>query len=324
MLKIEYFQEIISKEIKNISFPLQPKLLYAPIKYTLQTGGKRLRPALVLLGCHIYNDDLSNAIKPAIAIEIFHNFTLLHDDIMDNSAIRRNQATVHKKWNSNIAILSGDAMQIMAYKFLTELPTETLKLVLETFNETAIQVCEGQQYDMDFETHVNVTIDEYLLMIRLKTSVLLAAALKIGAIIGGASQSDANILYKYAQNIGLAFQLQDDYLDTYGDVKIFGKKIGNDIITNKKTFLLINALNLSEGKIHENLQKLILDTEIEPKQKIQSVTEIYNSLNIKQITKQKVKYYFEEASNLLEKINIPDEKKQQLLQFANLLIDRKY
>ena len=321
---MQKFQKIISKEIEKINFPSQPNLLYQPIKYTLESGGKRLRPTLVLLGCSIFNKNIDLAIKPAIAIEIFHNFTLLHDDIMDNSSIRRKKPTVHKEWNSNIAILSGDAMQIIAYNYITELPADKLKLVLKIFNKIAIQVCEGQQFDMNFETQNNVSIAEYIEMIRLKTSVLLAGALKIGAIIGGASETNSDLLYQYAENIGLAFQLQDDLLDTYGNTEVFGKKIGNDILTNKKTFLLINAMQLADNQTNKQIQNLISNNNIEAEQKILEMISIFNKLNIKQITENKIKYYFEKAFTFLNKIDINAAQKQQLKDFADLLMDRKY
>lgn len=323
-MNLEKYQQIISQEIEKLSLPNTPNDLYEPIRYTLASGGKRLRPALVLLGNSLFSDDFEEAIKPALALEIFHNFTLLHDDIMDNSEIRRKQPTVHKKWSENVAILSGDAMQIIAFDLLTDLPAQKIAPVAKLFNKTALEVCEGQQYDMDFETRTNVSIDEYLEMIRLKTSVLLAASLKIGAIIGNADEKNANLLYNFAQNIGLAFQLQDDLLDTYGDTKVFGKKVGNDIITNKKTYLLISALKLANAEQKQKLLSLLANKKIENEQKISEVKNIFNQLKIKQLTQDKINNYFNLAFENLEKINLSNEKKQPLKDFANALVNRKF
>ncbi len=248
MFTLIQLQEFISEKIQSLNLDKEPKGLYEPISYTLVSGGKRIRPALVLAACNMFSEKIEPAIPVALAFEVFHNFTLLHDDIMDNSPIRRNKETVHEKWNQNTAILSGDAMMIEAYEFLTELPAGLLKNILKLFNKTALEVCEGQQYDMDFETKEIVSEEDYLNMIKLKTSVLIAAALKAGAICGGASDTDADLLYDFGLNIGLAFQIQDDLLDTYADTAVFGKKNGNDIITGKKTFLLINALQKADFK----------------------------------------------------------------------------
>jgi len=317
------YNEIIFDEISKLNFPDSPKELYEPIKYTLSSGGKRLRPKLVLLGCELFNSNIEDAIKPALALEIFHNFTLLHDDVMDNSEIRRKRATVHKKWNTNVAILSGDAMQIIAFELFTDLPKDTMRPVVKLFNKTALEVCEGQQYDMDFENRTDVTIDEYLEMIRLKTSVLLAGSLKIGAIIGGASEKEADLLYDYAQNIGLAFQLQDDFLDTYGDTDIFGKKVGNDIITNKKTFLLISALKLAKSDEKSKLISLLENRDISNEDKIIEVKSIYNKLDIKKITENKILEYFSKAKHNIDNLELAKEKKQLLIDFANSLMGRK-
>ncbi len=320
---LKKYQEIISEELEKLELPDTPKELYEPIKYTLSSGGKRLRPALVFLGCQLYSESIEDAIKPALALEIFHNFTLLHDDIMDNSEIRRKQATVHKKWNSNIAILSGDAMQIIAFELFTDLPKDVIRPVIKLFNKTALEVCEGQQYDMDFENRKDVTIEEYLEMIRLKTSVLLAGSLKIGAIIGGASKKEADLLYNYAQNIGLAFQLQDDFLDTFGNTEIFGKKVGNDIITNKKTFLLITALKLSKNTEKENLISLLNNQNIKNENKIIEVKKIYNNLKIKELTENKIKEYFSKSLKNIDSLELESNKKQLLIDFANSLMGRK-
>jgi len=263
MLKFEEIQNIVNNEIAKLDFKSEPVELYQPISYVLSGNGKRLRPCLALLSCNLFNNDIRNAIKPAIGVEMFHNFTLLHDDIMDKADIRRNKPTVHKKWNENVAILSGDAMLIKTYELFFELKPNILAKVIEVFNKAALQVCEGQQYDMNFETKIDVTTDEYIKMITLKTAVLLAASLKIGAIIGGATLKDANLLYNYGINLGIAFQLQDDYLDVYGDVKTFGKKIGGDIVSNKKTYLLISAIENAKDENKHKLLNLLYNKHIE-------------------------------------------------------------
>jgi geranylgeranyl diphosphate synthase type II len=243
MISLDEAQQIIEKNLAEISFPDNPVNLYGPVEYILSNGGKRIRPSLVLLGANLFSDDVQPAVNPALAVEIFHNFTLLHDDLMDNSLIRRGRDTVHIKWNPNVAILSGDAMSIIANRFVSKVDSKILPDVMEVFNRTAIEVCEGQMMDMEFENRNDVHVDEYLRMIELKTSVLIAASLQIGALTGGASKQDSVQLYEFGRSLGIAFQLQDDLLDSYGDVEKFGKKIGNDIITNKKTYLMISALD---------------------------------------------------------------------------------
>jgi len=321
---IKKYQELINNELENIKFPSVPINLYEPIKYILAIGGKRIRPLLVLLSNNLFDGETITALKPAISLEIFHNFTLLHDDIMDKADMRRNKPTVHKKWNENIAILSGDAMQIIANQYMAEAPTNKLSECLKIFNQTALEVCEGQQYDMNFETHLEVTVAEYLEMIRLKTSVLIAAALKLGAVLANASSKDAEFIYEYGLNIGLAFQLQDDLLDSFGDVNVFGKKIGGDILANKKTFLLINALNHDDNQFKNELINLLNNKNIESEDKIAKVFNIYNKLNIKQITEQKIDYYFKNANQYIEKIETNISKKQDLLLFVNELYNRKF
>jgi len=323
MFTIPQLQTLISEKISSLDFDGEPKKLYEPIEYTLASGGKRIRPALVLAACNLFSDTIDAALPAALAFEVFHNFTLLHDDIMDNSPIRRNKETVHKKWNKNIAVLSGDAMMIKAYDLLSDLPADLLKTILKLFNQTALKVCEGQQYDMDFENCDNVSEESYLNMIKLKTSVLIAAALKIGALIGGASEKDAELLYDFGINIGLAFQIQDDLLDTYGDTAVFGKKNGNDIITGKKTFLLINALQKADFKTFEKLRNLIKNKEIEDEEKIQSVIRIYNELNIRDLTENKIDEYHQKALTYLENVSLKNEKKSELLNFALQIMKRK-
>ena len=323
MFTLSQLQEIISKRINLLNYNKEPKGLYAPIEYTLDSGGKRIRPALVLAACNLFSEDVEKAIPAALAFEVFHNFTLLHDDIMDNSPIRRNKPTVHNKWNSNTAILSGDAMMIEAYKLLSDLPAELLKKILKLFNKTALQVCEGQQYDMEFEIKEIVSEEDYLQMIKLKTSVLIAGALKAGAITGGANEKDAELLYKFGLNLGLAFQIQDDFLDTYGDTSVFGKKTGNDIITGKKTFLLINALQKADNRTSEKIKYLLKNNNISDKEKIKAVVKIYDILEIKKITENKIKHYHQKALSFLDEVSCEKKKKTEILNFASQLMKRK-
>ena len=322
MYSIEQLQKIISEEINKVDFGNEPSKLYEPIKYTLDAGGKRIRPALVLAACNIFSENIENAIPVALAFEVFHNFTLLHDDIMDNSPKRRNKETVHVKWDNNTAILSGDAMMIKAYGFLNDLSANLLKEIFPIFNTTAIEVCEGQQYDMDFETKENVSEEDYLEMIKLKTSVLIAAALKAGAICGGANENDANLLYDFGLNIGLAFQLQDDLLDVYADTNIFGKQNGNDIITGKKTFLLINAFEKANTETSAKLKELISNKNINEQEKVKQVTDIYNKLQIKELTETKIKEFHNKAIKSINSLSAETDKKSILLVFASLIMKR--
>lgn len=323
MLKFEEIQNIVNNEIAKLDFKSEPVELYQPISYVLSGNGKRLRPCLALLSCNLFNNDIRNAIKPAIGVEMFHNFTLLHDDIMDKADIRRNKPTVHKKWNENVAILSGDAMLIKTYELFFELKPNILAKVIEVFNKAALQVCEGQQYDMNFETKIDVTTDEYIKMITLKTAVLLAASLKIGAIIGGATLKDANLLYNYGINLGIAFQLQDDYLDVYGDVKTFGKKIGGDIVSNKKTYLLISAIENAKDENKHKLLNLLYNKHIESHEKIKEVTDIYNDLNIPQVLKEKLHFYHSQAVNNISQVNAKKGDINVFIKLSNNLLIRK-
>ena len=323
MYTINQLQEKISQEINQLNLGSKPTKLYEPIKYTLEAGGKRIRPALVLAACNIFSENVQPAIPVAMAYEVFHNFTLLHDDIMDNSPIRRNKETVHEKWDQNTAILSGDAMMIKAYGFLKDLPSDLLKQTFPLFNETALQVCEGQQYDMDFETQEHVSEVEYLNMIKLKTSVLIAASLKAGAVCGGAIEEHADLLYEFGLNIGLAFQIQDDLLDVYADVELFGKQTGNDIITGKKTFLLINALEKSDANTSKKLLNVINDKTIENKDKVNLVMDIYNDLNINALTESKIKEFHQKAIKSLNDVSLSSDKKEVLFAFADLIMNRK-
>lgn len=303
--------------------PDSPMNLYDPIRYMLEPEGKRIRPVLVLLGCNLFKDDITPAIFPALAIEVFHNFTLMHDDIMDQSDIRRSKPTIHVKWNSNIGILSGDAMMIKAYELLAEGPADSLVKILKLFNKTALDVCEGQQYDMDFEHTLNITLDEYLKMVELKTAALLASSLRIGAIIGGAGEADADLLCEFGRNIGIAFQLQDDLLDVYADPLLFGKVTGNDIVSNKKTVLLIQALHLAEGPVKIELMRWLTIRKFSRDDKIQGIMNIYNHLNLRDITLGRIKFYHERALTMLDMLPCSPERKTELRRFTDMLMARK-
>jgi len=322
MYSIEELTEIADKGILNLSIPEEPKRLYEPIRYTLASGGKRIRPVLVLAACNMYSNSVDKALYPAIAIELFHNFTLIHDDIMDKAPIRRNQPTVFAKWGSDIAILSGDALNILAYQLLAKSDKEILSQVINTFNKIALGVCDGQQYDMDFETAQYITQEEYLNMIELKTSVLLKGALQIGGIVAGAPQSDIIKLGEFGLNLGLAFQLQDDLLDAFGNSSTFGKKIGGDIVANKKTFLTIKAFSLAKGKSLELLSSYFKVEGVDPLQKVQEVLKIYNEVGVKEITEEKINEYFDNALSALDKMSVNGEKKVVLKSIAEKMMNR--
>jgi len=327
MYSVEQLQKIIDTEIKFRSVKLKelkPTNLYSPVNYSLEIGGKRLRPVLLLLSYNLFSDDIKAALSPAVAIEVFHNFTLLHDDIMDNADVRRNQPTVHNKFDENSAILSGDAMAFLAYKFLLESKSENLINVIELFSKTAIEVCEGQQFDMDFENRLDVTEIEYLEMIRLKTAVLLACSLKTGALLANADNEIANQLYEFGINLGLAFQLQDDLLDSFGDQKTFGKKIGGDILSNKKTFLLIKALENCTPIEKTELLDWINKKDFVAEKKIEAVLDIYNKLNIKELTQAKIKYYFYKSSSILQNLSVDKSKTEPLAELSNQVLKRNY
>lgn len=319
---IEKLTEIVEANIGQMEFKNPPSELYQPISYTLNSNGKRIRPVLALMACQMFSEKIDDAILPAIGLEVFHNFTLLHDDIMDNAPVRRGLPTVHEKWNANTAILSGDAMMIEAMRLMYQTPDRCLRNVLDTFTETALGVCEGQMYDMQFELRSGVTETEYLEMIRLKTSVLLAGSLKIGAIIGGASNTDAQLLYDFGLNLGLAFQLMDDWLDVYSDPKVFGKKTGGDIVVNKKTYLLIKALEKADGNIKQELNQWLSKNGVDETEKIASVTAIFDTLGIGEITLQKAADYSYIAFDCLTRVNLPDNKKQSLKTLGNSLLNR--
>lgn len=320
---IKELEKIIVREFENLQFDKEPANLYDPIDYILSLGGKRVRPLLTLLAANLFGRDIKEAIKPALAIEIFHNFSLLHDDLMDKSDMRRGKATVHKKWNDNIAILSGDAMLIEAYKYIAQVPNEILPEILSLFSSMAIDVCKGQQLDMDYENKNHVTEAEYIEMIQLKTAVLIASALKIGAILAGADSFDAQLLYDYGINIGLAFQLKDDLLDVYGDPKTFGKKTGGDIVNNKKTLLLIKARKNANEVQKAELERWLSMTEFDSKEKIDAVKKIYDELNLRFIAENLVEKYYLAALDCLSSIHASDERKKELLLLAENLTYRE-
>lgn len=316
-------QNLIEKHIRNLSIPEQPAELYEPVKYILSLGGKRIRPALVLLACDLYSGAVESALMPAVAIELFHNFTLLHDDIMDRSELRRGSPTVHVKYDENVAILSGDVMSILSSRLMNQAPGVILYAVHDIFTKTAMQVCEGQQLDMNFEKRLTVSEQEYLQMIELKTAVLIAASLKIGATLGGSSQKDAADLYEFGRHLGIAFQLQDDLLDTYGDPDEVGKKLGTDIVDNKKTFLMIKALENGSPVQNKELTGWLTRKDFDPEEKISRVVSIFNALNIREQTESKIREFYERSLASLKQLNRPEERKSELYNFAAFLMDRK-
>ena len=301
-----------------------PKSLYEPIRYVLSMGGKRIRPVLMLLGYNLYKEDTDKILMNAIALETYHNYTLLHDDLMDQADLRRGHETVHKKWDANTAILSGDSMLVLAYERMAQCDSRHLADVLRLFTTTALEIGEGQQYDMEFETREDVREEEYIEMIRLKTSVLLACALKIGAILADAPAEDADSLYKFGEQIGLAFQLQDDYLDVYGDSKVFGKKIGGDITSNKKTFMLINAFSHANEAQRQELEKWVNAKSFDREEKIAAVTRLYNEIGIDKMAQAKIAYYFEQSKKYLDAVLVPAERKEELQKYAQRMMKRKY
>ncbi|MEY3678338.1 MAG: hypothetical protein RI924_479 [Bacteroidota bacterium] len=323
MHSIKALQEKVAQAVAKQSYPAHPAELYEPISYLMELGGKRMRPVLLLMSAELFGGDIEEAIDSSLAIEVFHNFTLMHDDIMDKAPLRRGKATVHEKWNANVAILSGDVMLVEGYKLIGGLEPKLLKPVLEVFNATAVGVCEGQQIDMNFENREQVSIGEYLEMIRLKTAVLLGGALKIGAIIAGAKPEDAEHISQFGENLGIAFQLQDDILDVYGDPEKFGKQVGGDILANKKTYLLIKARELASGTYAAELNKLITENH-RPEEKVQAVTAIYNELGIRNLAEQAMQDYAEKALAQLDAIQVPVERKIALREFAEQLLVREH
>ena len=300
----------------------QPDELYAPIRYVLSLGGKRIRPTFLIMAYNMYAEDIENVFSTAAGMEIFHNLTLLHDDLMDKADMRRGKSTVHKKWNENTAILSGDGMLVLAYRYLAQTSAKDLLKVLNLANETFTGIMEGQQYDMEFETRDDVTEEEYIEMIRLKTSVLLAACVQMGAMLGGASESDSRLLYEFGEKIGLAFQLQDDLLDVYGDSAVFGKKIGGDILCNKKTYLYINSYRLADKKQKEELDQWAVYDGGDPDQKISGVRAIYDAVGVKALSEKLIGSLFDEAMAKLDKVNISADRKSLLREYAGSLLNR--
>lgn len=325
MNTIKKYQEKIEHALKNKSYGSDPTELYDPIKYIMSLGGKRMRPVLVFIGCDFFGGELEKALHPALAIELFHNFTLMHDDIMDNAPLRRNKTTVHEKWNNNVAILSGDAMLVRAYQELCKADAVMLPKLLDVFSDVAIKVCEGQQLDMNFEKLQKVSIAEYMKMIELKTSVLLGGSLKMGALLANATESDAQKLYDFGKHIGLAFQLQDDILDVYADAEKFGKQVGGDIIANKKTFLLLKTLEMVEGNrfMKEELHMWLNAPHFEPAEKVAAITSIYNFLNVREIARHEMQKHYDTALIFLNEIKVEGNKKNELIAFADSLMVRE-
>lgn len=323
MLTANEILEKINSYLDNLPYTREPQSLYEPVKYALSMGGKRIRPSLMLMAYNMFKDDPESILPTACAIETYHNYTLLHDDLMDNAAMRRGMPTVHVKWDANTAILSGDSMLVLAFQRMMQCAPDKLKPVLDLFTETSLEIGEGQQYDMDFESRTDVTEDEYIEMIRLKTSVLLACSLKLGAIQAGAPAADADNLYKFGELMGLAFQLQDDYFDVYGDPAVFGKAIGGDILCNKKTYMLINAYNRAGDDMRGELTRWVTAEEFDPAEKIAAVTAIYDKVGIKELAEQKINYYFDQSRKYLAAVNVPDERKAVLAGYTDKMMKRK-
>ena len=323
MYTIEQLREVIKAELDKQEYVEEPYSLFEPIKYIMEDGGKRLRPVLTLMAKNLYRDDIGKDLKSAIGIEIFHNYTLLHDDVMDDAELRRGRQTVHKKWNSNVAILSGDAAAITAYKYIETCEDPYLRRVIDGFNQVAMDVCKGQQYDMEFETRDDVTEEEYIQMIYLKPSVLIAGSMRHGALIAGAPEHEYKELYDFGGYLGLVFQLQDDYLDVYGDVEEFGKKIGGDILCNKKTYLLIKAFELASEEDKALLKEWVVKEKFNPQEKIKEVTEIYNRSGVKEALRAKVDDYLEKSRIALDKIEVPEERKVRFYEMIDFIGKRK-
>jgi len=311
--------DMVESEIEALNWKRKPRGLYLPIDYVLSIGGKRLRPALALMTCNLFTDDLARALKVALGLEVFHNFTLMHDDLMDRADLRRGQPTVHRRWNDNVAILSGDAMLILAYRLIAR-STCTEKM-LTLFSTTAAEICEGQQFDMDFESRIDISIDEYIEMIRLKTAVLLGACLRSGAMAGGASDADADLLSDFGVNLGLAFQIRDDLLDVYGDPALFGKKTGGDILCNKKTFLLVNALNKASAADRTMLLQWF-DRNDSPNRKIDFFRNLYDKLEIRRQADEAIAAYYNLATATFDRVSVDNNKKTTLRKVADSLMNR--
>ncbi|NLN31677.1 MAG: polyprenyl synthetase family protein [Bacteroidales bacterium] len=316
-------KELVDKALMNLSYDTEAPRLIDPVKYIMSLGGKRLRPVMLLMACNIFSDRINDAVMPAAGIEIFHNFTLVHDDIMDQASLRRGLATIHQKWNVNQAILSGDVMVFLAGDCFLQIPEQNLVRVLRIFNRAARDVCAGQQLDMDYEKAVIVSQDEYLKMIELKTAVLIAASVKIGAIIGGADDKNADLLSEFGNNLGLAFQIQDDILDVWGDSKVFGKKPGGDIVANKKTLPLVKAMEKASVSQKKILQELFTEPEADPEVKVRKVIEVYDELDIRNTTESLAREYISKAFALLRKLPVEEKRKQEMVNLATSLIERE-
>ena len=323
MYRAEELLKKVNEALESIVYDRKPSTLYSPIQYVLSLGGKRVRPVLMLLAYNLYKDDPERIMTQAIALETYHNFTLLHDDLMDNADMRRGHETVHRKWNPNQAILSGDTMLLQAFQRMGQCEADKLQAVINLFTETTLEIDEGQQLDVEFETRNDVTEDEYVEMIRLKTSVLLACAVKIGAILAGASKEDQDNLYKFGEQIGLAFQLQDDLLDVYGDPKVFGKNIGGDITSNKKTYMLINAVNRANPAQREELTRWIEAAEFDREEKVKAVTRLYDEIGIRELCEQKMEACYALAQEYMDKVNVAEERKAELKAYAAAMMKRQ-
>lgn len=322
MLSIETYQEKFVEYLEEYSIIKEPESLYESIQYILKLGGKRLRPVLTLMTADMFNDNYKDALNAALSIEVFHNFSLVHDDIMDDAPIRRGQETVHEKWGVNTGILSGDAMLIMAYQLFENYEDKTFKSLAKLFSKTALEVCEGQQYDIDFENRNDVSITEYLKMIEYKTAVLVGAAMKMGAIVANASAQDQDNIYEFGKNLGIAFQLQDDYLDAFGDPKTFGKQVGGDIIENKKTYLFLKALEFSNETNRIELKQLFSSSPEDISTKIEKAKQFFESSGSAKATKIAIEDYTNKAFNILKSLNISEDKKQLLKTFGKSLMNR--
>jgi len=315
--------QMVNHTIESLPYDRKPAALYEPIKYVLSLGGKRLRPVLMLMAYNMYKEDVERILMPAVAIETYHNFTLLHDDLMDRAEVRRGKPCVHKKWNDNAAILSGDNMLVLAFHRMLQCDEQYMPAVLRLFTETALEIDEGQQFDIDFEERSDVTEAEYIEMIRLKTSVLLACALKIGGVLGGATAQDAEALYEFGEKLGLAFQLQDDYLDVYGDFKTFGKQIGGDIMCNKKTYMLINAQLLANEVQARELAMWLNKENPQREEKVAAVTRLYDEIGVPELVRDKINQYYQQAAQALSRISLPQERTAVLWDYAQSMLNRK-
>ena len=315
--------QLVNDYLDHLPYDRKPASLYEPVQYVLSLGGKRIRPVLMLLGYNLWHERPEDILMPACGVETYHNYTLLHDDLMDNADLRRGHQTVHRRWDANTAILSGDSMLVLAYERMAQCSAEKLPQILSLFTETALEIGEGQQYDMDFEHRNDVREEEYIEMIRLKTSVLLACATKMGALMADADERDAELLYKFGEQFGLAFQLQDDYLDVYGDSAVFGKAIGGDITSNKKTFMLINALNRADEQQRAELLHWIGAEKFDRQEKIEAVTRLYNAIGVDRLAQERIAHYFDESRKYLDAVGVSEDRKNALRAYANEMMFRK-